>query len=169
MSTEGLAKGLMQVAIVGMALRPYFWVKEIISDLSGGPIGFLSREEVREISLHPIVERIERGSFDNVIIVSKLKYGFLTPIKIEVSYTHFDSGRKFSIHEHWGHPNCLEVLRKNKLNYNFEKIQELLESRKLGWMANSIGTELNENYSPKMIADMAAHIATCCFDISKVE
>ena len=170
MSTEDLAKGLLEIAVVGTILRPYFWAKDIVNNLSGGPISFLSRKEVKEICSDPSISKVERGLSDGVIITSKLKYGALSPIKIEVSAKKNHDGKvKLTIHEWFGEPNCLSVLRKKEKRYNFEKLQDMIETKGFVWMAYSIGiciNELDEQLIIKTIIEFVNKTALCCLAVS---
>jgi hypothetical protein len=141
-------EAIMTWVLVSAALSPVVWVQDKLDNLVGGPVGFLTREERKDMMAHPRIKQINgpRGILagDEIEVVTKHRYpGNRERVIMRVRR---NENGTYNIHQPIFNTPGAAVLEKRKMKGYSAHIPKDLEKRLVegtGCVTNGGHIELN--------------------------
>jgi hypothetical protein len=158
--------------LINTALAPIRKVQSIISRIGAGPVGFLSKEERKEISSDPRIHHIDaNGICGDVIVVTNFKYSAHDRIKIQL---YLDKERNdIRVNEAGIFHNASHVFGKKRGNEHGGVYplgtKALLNKYGCVYERGNISTHISaDNYTAAAILEAVCRVATTCKEVVEI-
>lgn len=166
----GIEDALVKWAIIGTLLAPVYKVRDLVSRVEGGPVGFLSKEDRKEITKDPRINYIvPNGILGDIIVVTNMKYSFFRPIKIQ-AWLHEKEGY-VRIHENGIFDNVATVVakRQGKTGSIWPRgAKEIMSKYGCKYERGNVSTRISSDYTASTLLDAICRVATACKEISEI-
>lgn len=164
----GIESALVTYVVISTITAPIRKVRNVISNIKGGPVGFLSGADRAAIVAHEQISKVEpNGILGDVIITSKLRYSLFDPIRVKVLYHEKDN--QLEIMEQGIFHNLFTVLRdkikKNQKNFDWKTIDSVLIEHGVPRHRGTIGLMIDGPPTPEKIVDGVNRVAKACLAV----